>query len=88
MRILTLAAAGLLAASATAAGAAERLPVQKIAISVERAAVPASYRGPTVGQGYDARTRRIATCLASYENYDPRIDRIVVAPGVTRRCAP
>ncbi|HEY8572139.1 hypothetical protein [Phenylobacterium sp.] len=88
MRIILCAAALAAASLAPAANAGERpKPQQVSAISVDDRAVPASYRGPTVGHGYSARARRIADCLATYPNYDPKSDRVKVAPGVTRRCA-
>ena len=62
-------------------------PEPQKAVAAEARATPAAYRGPTAGQGYSARARRIADCLATYSNYDPKTDRIRVAPGVTRRCS-
>ncbi|HEY8616458.1 hypothetical protein [Phenylobacterium sp.] len=56
------------------------------ATSAQRFAQPASYQGPVTEKGYSARQRRIADCLATYPGYDPRTDRIQVAPGVTRAC--
>jgi len=74
-------------ASVPAAAAAERMKTQRVsAASADRYASGASYHGPTVGHGYSAQARRIADCLATHRNYDPKIDRIRVAPGVTRRC--
>lgn len=57
---------------------------QPVAPSADRDGSPASYRSPDVG--YDARTRRMADCLATYPRYDPSSDRIKVRPGVSRPC--
>ena len=56
------------------------------AASAERQGSLASYRSEPIGQGYSARDRHIADCLASYRGYDPATDRVVLRPGVTRRC--
>jgi hypothetical protein len=85
------AAIGLSAALAVAgaAGAAEkpRQPVRPApAPSAERHGVPTTDRAPALGQGYSARARHMADCLATYRTYDPDTDRVVVRPGVTRRC--
>jgi hypothetical protein len=89
MRTLVCVAASagvfLTAGAAVAADTGRRAePVR--AISAQEHATFAAYRGPTVGHGYSADARRRADCLATYANYDPKSDRIRVAPGVTRRC--
>lgn len=80
---LTLAA--LAAASASAQDSQKPAsPRPQVAVSAERFAQPAAYvRG---GHGYSERVRHISDCLATYPNYDWRTDRIVVRPGVVRRC--
>jgi hypothetical protein len=86
-RIVCAFVLGAAALASVPAAAAERMKTQRVsAASADRYASGASYRGPTVGHGYSAQARRIADCLATHRNYDPRIDRIRVAPGVTRRC--
>lgn len=90
MRTFLCAASAVAVATLASAGAQadERPRAQRVnAISVEDRALPAAYRGAVVGHGYSARARRIADCLATYPNYDPKTDRVKVAPGVTRRCA-
>lgn len=80
-------AAALLLAPGTAGAEKKRPPAKPPqAASAERHGKPASYRSEPIGHGYSARERRIADCLASYRGYDPVTDRIVVRPGVTRRC--
>lgn len=56
------------------------------AVSAERFGMQASYHSPGKGVGYSLKTRRVADCLATYPGYDPKIDRITVAPGVMRKC--
>lgn len=75
-------------AFAAPAAAVERTPSPKAeaAPSAQRFAQPASYRGPVMSHGYSARARRIADCLATYPGYDPKTDRVIVRPGVARRC--
>jgi hypothetical protein len=84
------AAVGLSAALAVAAAGAAEQPRQPArpapAASAERHGVPTTYRAPTPGQGYSAQSRHMADCLATYRSYDPNTDRVVVRPGVTRRC--
>jgi len=84
------AALGLgVAAVAFAAAAAEKPrppPPPAPAPAAERYGAPTSYRGPTPGHGYSARDRHMADCLATYRDYNPVTDRVVVRPGVTRRC--
>jgi hypothetical protein len=71
----------------TLASAAEVQPAEKAAAaSVGDFAKSASDRGPVLAHGYSERTRRIADCLATYPGYDPRTDRVVVRPGVVKRC--
>lgn len=61
-------------------------PQKPAAASAERFATPASYRAPTPGHGYSARARHIADCLATYRNYDPDTDRVILRSGVSRKC--
>lgn len=80
-------AVSLFALGATAATAQTAEPKARlIAVSVDRYAAPATYRGTQLEIGYSAKARRMADCLASYKGYDPRLDRVVVKPGVTRPC--
>lgn len=76
-------------AVAAPAAAVEKTPPAKAesAPAAQRFAQPASHRGPVMSHGYSARARRIADCLATYPGYDPKSDRVVVRPGVTRPCA-
>jgi hypothetical protein len=77
------------AALAFAAAAAEKpRPAARPAPApaAERYSAPTSYRTPTPGHGYSAQSRHMADCLATYRSYNPDTDRIVVRPGVTRRC--
>ncbi|WP_395670218.1 hypothetical protein [Phenylobacterium sp.] len=83
MRSMICAAAVL--ALASPAFAAEPKPAVKAA-SAEQFAKPASERGPMMAHGYSEQARRIADCLATYPGYDPKLDRVVVRPGVVRRC--
>jgi len=82
-------AAGALAlvGSGAAAGGPQPKPKprQPAAASAERFGVKAAFQTET-GKGYTARERHMADCLATYRNYDPASDRIVIRPGVTRRC--
>ncbi|WP_374472807.1 hypothetical protein [Phenylobacterium sp.] len=74
-------------AAGASAVAAEQTPVKfERAAAVGDFSRPASDRGPILEKGYTARHRRIADCLATYPGYDPKTDRIEVAPGVTRPC--
>lgn len=92
MRRLIFAAAILFATVAVAvsghAEAGERpMQAQRISVaSAQATGIQASYRGPVIGHGYTARARHAADCLATHPNYDPRTDRIRVAPGVSKRC--
>lgn len=80
-------AVSLFALGATAATAQNREPQARlIAVSVERYSTPATYRGTQLEIGYSSQTRRMADCLASFKGYDPKLDRVVVRPGVTRAC--
>lgn len=69
MRKPTLALTAAVLTAAALSGAAQAEP-QKIAraVSAERFATPANYTGPQAavseGQGYSARARRVADCLA------------------------
>jgi hypothetical protein len=54
------------------------------AASAERHGTPSSAREG--GVGYDARSRRMADCLASFRRYDPATDRIRIRPGVSQPC--
>lgn len=71
---------------ATACAAANPSAPAASAMSADRFGVVASDRAPAQGHGYDARSRHIADCLATYPNYDPETDRVQVRPGVSRRC--
>jgi len=62
--------------------APERVPA---AAAAESYGVKTAYANRT-GKGYTARERHMADCLASYPGYDPKTDRVVVRPGLTRRC--
>jgi hypothetical protein len=86
-QIFAALALGASLVSACAAHAQDNRPQRVEAISTERFAAEATFRGLTAGQGYSDQTRRMTDCLVSDRRYDPRIDRIRVAPGVTRRCS-
>lgn len=80
-------AVSLFALGAQSATAQTREPQARlIAVSVQRYATPATYAGPQLEIGYSAKARRMADCLATYKGYDPRLDKVVVRPGVTRAC--
>jgi hypothetical protein len=81
---LSAAALALASLGAQAKPAAKHAPAP--AASAERYGVTASYRTAPEGRGYSARDRHMADCLATYRSYDPRTDRVVLRPGVTRRC--
>jgi len=84
---LCAAALSLLATSAAeAAKPHPRTPAPAVAVSAERHGTPASFHTGAVGQGYSARDRHIADCLASYRGYDPHTDKVVLPAGVTRSC--
>ncbi|MDB5441887.1 MAG: hypothetical protein JWP86_1154 [Phenylobacterium sp.] len=85
MRIGLSAAALTLASLAAQAKPAPKQP-PAAAPSAERFGVPTSFRGASEGRGYSARDRHMADCLATYPGYNPKTDRVIVAPGVTRRC--
>lgn len=76
---LTLAGSGLAKPPATAFAA----PAARAA---DRFGTQASYRAAPRGHGYSAQARHVADCLATYRRYDPGTDRVLVRPGVTRRC--
>lgn len=78
--ILSLFVSPAAADGKTPSGKAEAAP------SAQRFAQAASHRGPEMSHGYSPRARRIADCLATYPGYDPKSDRVVVRPGVTRPC--
>ena len=82
--VLALSTLALAAPAAAVEGAPSRKA--EAAPSAQRFAQPASYRGPVMSHGYSARVRRIADCLATYPGYDPKTDRVIVRPGVARRC--
>lgn len=81
---VSLGAIALIAGPATAGDRPAKLRTAA-AVSADSRAVPAAYRGPTVGHGYTADARRRADCLATYPSYDPRADRIRTDRGA-RRC--
>ncbi|HVI32792.1 hypothetical protein [Phenylobacterium sp.] len=82
--LLVLTALGL--AAPAAAGETKTPRKAETAQAAQHFAQAASYRGPVMSHGYSARARRIADCLATYPGYNPKTDRVVVRPGVTRRC--
>lgn len=86
-RDLILAAIGL-ALAASAAQAQTASPRPATAVSAERFGVRADYRSPGFGHGYGLEARRQADCLATHPSYDPKTDRVIVRPGVSRRCGP
>jgi hypothetical protein len=86
MRIGLSAAALALAGLAAEAKPAPKPPPPPAAPSADRFGVPTSFRATSDGRGYSARDRHMADCLATYPGYNPKTDRVVVAPGVTRRC--
>lgn len=84
---------GVALAAALVAGAEAKPPAKPApahapsAVSAERFGIPASYRAPArQGHGYSVRSRHIADCLATYRHYDPDTDRVLLRPGVSRRC--
>ena len=86
MRIGLSAAALALLGLAAEAKPAPKQPPPPAAPSAERFGVPTSFRATSDGHGYSARDRHMADCLATYPGYNPKTDRVVVGPGVTRRC--
>lgn len=88
--MIAAAAVALAASGATAAGKAPK-PAPGAAQGAQAPSVvgygrEASYRTGPIGKGYSARDRHIADCLATYRGYDPATDKVVVRPGVARRC--
>lgn len=81
---LSAAALALVSLAAQAKPAPKHPPAT--APSADRFGVPTSFRATSDGHGYSARDRHMADCLATYPGYNPKTDRVVVAPGVTRRC--
>jgi hypothetical protein len=84
----TLSAAGVALAvmAACAAPAAGPRPAAAAAGSAEQFGVSANVRAQAPGQGYGARDRHMADCLATYPGYNPDTDQVAVRPGVTERC--
>ncbi|THD64023.1 hypothetical protein [Phenylobacterium sp.] len=87
MRKTALAVLATVLAASSALPALAAGPEPAAAVSAERFAIRADYQGPNLNVGYSAEARHRAACLATYpEAYDPRTDRLRVAPGVTRPC--
>jgi hypothetical protein len=88
MRHVILGFAAAIALAFMAGGADADTPVAKSpqAVAAQGYGLTANYTsGP--GKGYSAQARRAADCLATYPGYDPKTDRIAVAPGVVRKCS-
>ena len=79
------AAALALMAAACATSGAPTAPQLTSAGSAQQHGAPTSYRAPALGQGYSARDRHMADCLATYPGYDPAADQVTVG-GVTQPC--